>query len=140
MKHWIHYPVCTLLSKLVLQFVKNIEQPPKCAFFIDIKSFWQKKRMWYLITLFKIIFLIFILYAVLFMLVNLAWVQQAWPNQRALDTILRYGWMTYAKDQCVLNTIHVLLNSRIYVEMMEMTLVYKVTIVQNVYMLLHLNS
>lgn len=44
------------------------------------------------------------------------------------------------KDQCVLNTIHVLLNSRIYVEMMEMTLVYKVTIVQNVYMLLHLNS
>ena len=74
------------------------------------------------------------------MLVNLARVQQAWPNQRALDTILRYGWMTYAKDQCVLNTIHVLRNSRIYVEMMEMTLVYKVTIEQNVYMLLHLNS
>ena len=69
------------------------------------------------------------------MLVNLSRVQQAWPNQRALDTILCYGWMTYAKDQCVLNTIHVLLNSRIYVEMMEMTLVYKVTIVQIVYML-----
>lgn len=52
------------------------------------------------------------MYAVLFMLVNLARVQQAWPNQRALDTILHYGWMTYAKDQCVLNTIHILLNSR----------------------------
>lgn len=56
----LDYPVCTLLSKLVLQFVKYIEQPPKCAFFIDIKSLWQKKSMWYLITLFKIIFLIFI--------------------------------------------------------------------------------
>ena len=66
------------------------------------------------------------------MLVNLARVQQAWPNQRALDTILHYGWMTYAKDQCVLNTIHVLLNSRIYV---EMTPVYKVTIVQNMYVI-----
>ena len=72
------------------------------------------------------------MYAVLFMLVNLARVQQAWPNQRALNTILHYGWMTYAKDQCVLNTIHVLLNSRIYV---EMTLVYKVTIVQNMYVI-----
>lgn len=72
------------------------------------------------------------MYAVLFMLVNLARVQQAWPNQRALDTILHYGWMTYAKDQCVLNTIHALLNSRIYV---EMTLVYKVTIVQNMYVI-----
>ena len=66
------------------------------------------------------------------MLVNLARVQQAWPNQRALNTILHYGWMTYAKDQCVLNTIHVLLNSRIYV---EMTLVYKVTILQNMYVI-----
>ena len=66
------------------------------------------------------------------MLVNLARVQQAWPNQRALDTILHYGWMTYAKGQCVLNTIHVLLNSRIYV---EMTLVYKVTILQNMYVI-----
>ena len=66
------------------------------------------------------------------MLVNLARVQQAWPNQRALDTILHYGWMTYAKDQCVLNTIDVLLNSRIYV---EMSLVYKVTIVQNMYVI-----
>lgn len=72
------------------------------------------------------------MYAVLFMLVNLARVQQAWPNQRALDTILHYGWMTYAKDQCVLNTIHVLLNSRIYV---EMTPVYKVTILQNMYVI-----
>ena len=72
------------------------------------------------------------MYAVLFMLVNLARVQQAWPNQRALDTILHYGWMTYAKDQCVLNTIHVLLNSRIYV---EMTLVYNVIIVQNMYVI-----
>ena len=72
------------------------------------------------------------MYAVLFMLVNLVRVQQAWPNQRALDTILHYGWMTYVKDQCVLNTIHVLLNSRIYV---EMTLVYKVTIVQNMYVI-----
>lgn len=72
------------------------------------------------------------MYAVLFMLVNLARVQQAWPNQRALDTIIHYGWMTYAKDQCVLNTIHVLLNSRIYV---EMSLVYKVTILQNMYVI-----
>ena len=56
----LDYPVCTLLSKLVLQFVKYIEQPPKCAFFIDIKSLWQKKSMGYLITLFKIVFLIFI--------------------------------------------------------------------------------
>ena len=66
------------------------------------------------------------------MLVNLARVQQAWPNQRAVNTILHYGWMTYAKDQCVLNTIHVLLNSRIYV---EMSLVYKVTILQNMYVI-----
>lgn len=72
------------------------------------------------------------MYAVLFMLVNLARVQQAWPNQRAVNTILHYGWMTYAKDQCVLNTIHVLLNSRIYV---EMSLVYKVTILQNMYVI-----